>query len=248
MTQPFGFTFNEQAAEAAKNAGTGTGISTTGAYDCVINSAVLEFGKDGSQSQTLMISVESHGQKANYVRINFIGREGQQIFGYGLIMAMLWAAGVRNAQPQQRHTENGVEWYFPDLEGKQCGLVLQKVLTTKGDGSDGFKFEVRHVYQIASRKTYKEFSEQKPAQEIATLVEHLTDRDERAKGGPMNDRGGYGNRDPRVGDNSSWRGQQNGGGQSRGWVDPDAVPTSRLQQANRAAQPGPEDFDDGIPF
>lgn len=245
MNQPFGFTFNEQAAEAAKNAGATGGISKTGAYDCAITSAVLEFGKDGSKSQTLMISVDSHGQKANYVRINFIGREGQQIFGYGLIMAMMWAAGVRNAQPQQRNTDDGVEWFFPDLEGKTVGLFLQKVLTTKGDGTDGFKFEVRHVYQVASGKTYREFSEQKPAAEIQLLTDTMQDRDERQKGGAHHDRGGYGNRDPRQGDNSGWRGQ--GGQQSRGWVDPDAVPDSRLQQANRQQQ-NPADFDDGIPF
>jgi hypothetical protein len=45
-------------------------------------------------------------------------------------------------------TENGVEWHCPALVGKKVGLFLQKVLYTKGDGTDGYKFEVRHVFQL----------------------------------------------------------------------------------------------------
>jgi hypothetical protein len=49
----------------------------------------------------------------------------------GLISALLWAAQVKDAQPQQRQGQNGTEWFLPALEGKRAGFFLQKVLTTK---------------------------------------------------------------------------------------------------------------------
>jgi hypothetical protein len=44
----------------------------------------------------------------------------------GLISALLWAAQVKDAQPQQRQGQNGTEWFLPALEGKRAGFFLQK--------------------------------------------------------------------------------------------------------------------------
>ncbi|EHK8991122.1 hypothetical protein KCT17_003690 [Escherichia coli] len=231
MNQPMAFTFNE---EAAKKAGATGGITDTGAYEGNVLSAVYEFGKDGSQSQALVLSLDADGQKANFLRINFIGRDGQQTFGMGLISAIMWAAQVRSAQPQQVQGERGMEWRLPALEGKRIGLFLQKILTTKStDGSDSYKFEVRHVFQPGSRLTYAEFADKKPAETIAVLERTVKDKDERTTGGQQS---------------RGWGApQQSGGGWGGQQHDPNAVPDSRLQQANRGANQPPQ-FDDDIPF
>jgi hypothetical protein len=126
MNQPISFTWNQQSAEAALKAGSSAGISETGAYEGVITSAVYEFGKDGSQSQALVLSLDADGQKANFLRINFLGRDGSQTFGMGLIAAIMWVAQVKDAQAQQRQGQSGPEWCLPALEGKRVGLFLQK--------------------------------------------------------------------------------------------------------------------------
>lgn len=238
MNQPISFSWNQQAADAALKAGASAGISETGAYEGNILSAVYEFGKDGSQSQALVLSIDADGQKANFLRINFLGRDGSQTFGMGLIAAIMWAAQVRDAQPQQRQGQNGTEWYLPALEGKRVGLFLQKILTTKQDGSgDSYKFEVRHVFQPVSRLTYKESKEQAPAETIATLERTVKDKDERRPHDQS--RGGWGA-------NSG----QNNGGWGNQSHDPNSVPDSRLQQAARqhAQQQAAPEFDDDIPF
>jgi hypothetical protein len=74
MNQPVAFSWNKQASEAALKAGATAGITDTGAYEGDILSAVYEFGKDGSQSQALVLSIDVNGQKANFLRINFLGR------------------------------------------------------------------------------------------------------------------------------------------------------------------------------
>lgn len=67
--------------------------------------------------------------------------------------------------------------------GKKVGLFLQKVLYTKNDNSDGYKFEVRHVFQPGTRKTYAEHAENAPAETIAALELSMKDKDERTHGG-----------------------------------------------------------------
>ena len=70
----------------------------------------------------------------------------------GLVSALMWVAQVKQAQPQQVQGQNGIEWHCPALVGKKVGLFLQKVLYTKNDGGDGYKFEVRHVFQPGTVK------------------------------------------------------------------------------------------------
>ncbi len=234
MNQPVAFSWNKQASEAALKAGATAGITDTGAYEGDILSAVYEFGKDGSQSQALVLSIDVNGQKANFLRINFLGRDGSQTFGMGLISALLWAAQVKDAQPQQRQGQNGTEWFLPALEGKRAGFFLQKVLTTKQDGSDSYKFEVRHIFQPGSRLTYKEYFEKTPAETIATLERTVKDKDDRKPHDQS--RGGWGA--PNTQNSGRWGAPQN---------DPNAVHDSRLQQAMRQQNQTPE-FDDDIPF
>ncbi|MGY9986507.1 hypothetical protein ACTM13_04005 [Citrobacter freundii] len=237
MNQPISFTWNQQSAEAALKAGSSAGISETGAYEGVITSAVYEFGKDGSQSQALVLSLDADGQKANFLRINFLGRDGSQTFGMGLIAAIMWAAQVKDAQAQQRQGQSGPEWCLPALEGKRVGLFLQKILTTKQDGSgDSYKFEVRHVFQPGSRLTYKEFTDKTPAEAIATLERAMKDKDDRKP--HDSSRGGWG------------APTHSGGGWGGNQQDPNAVPESRLQQANRQVSQNNQhpQFDDDIPF
>lgn len=236
MNQPISFTWDQQSAAAALKAGSAAGFSETGAYEGDITSAVYEFGKDGSQSQALVLSLDADGQKANFLRINFLGRDGSQTFGMGLIAAIMWVAQVKNAQAQQRQGQNGPEWFLPALEGKRVGLFLQKLLITKQDGSDSYKFEVRHVFQPGSRLTYKEFTEKTPAEAIAALERTMKDKDDRKP--HDSSRGGWGAH------------SNNNGGWGNNQTDPNSVPDSRLQQANRQVSQSNQhpDFDDDIPF
>lgn len=228
--QPMGFTFD---AEAAKKAGTSAMINETGAYEGVILHAHYSFGTD-SQSETLELSFESNGLKANYLRINYVNREGEKTFGMDTVSALLWAAGVREAQPQQRQTPEGMVWALPAIEGKTVGLVLQKELRTKTtDGSDTYQMNIRHVFQAKTRLTYAELSDKVPAEAIDKLMLTLKDADKRqpaangaapgARGGPAGNR--YANQTQQQHSNL----QRAAGGRSQ-------------QQATT-----PE-FDDDIPF
>jgi len=168
--QPMSFKFDP---EAAKKAGT-MGISENGAYEGVIASAIYTFGKDGSQSQALEISLDSNGAKANYLRINYLGKDGEPTFGMGLISALMWAAGIKEAAPVQIQGPEGVEWHNQALVGKSVGLVLQKTLYPKADGKDGYRMEIRQAFKCGTRKTSAEHAENAPAEAVDKMVAALT--------------------------------------------------------------------------
>lgn len=231
MSQPMSFAWNADAAEQAKKAGSTGAISDTGAYEGVITSAIYSFGRDDSQSQALELSFDADGVKANFLRINFIGKDGQQTFGMGLISALMWAAQIKQAAPQQVPTPEGFEWHCPALEGKRVGLFLQKILRTKDDGSESYRMEVRHVFQPGTRRTYAEHADNAPAEAIAALEKTMKDRDDRARNAPHSGSHGSAPRSNPYGTGNPYE-RQNG------------IPQSRLQQ-RPAAEP---DFDDDIPF
>lgn len=237
MNQPMSFVWNPEGAEMAKKAGAAGGISETGPYEGVITSAIYTFGRDGSQSQALELSFDSNGGKANYLRINFIGKDGQQTFGMGLVYALMWVAQVKGLQAAEAQGEQGPEWHCPALIGKRVGLFLQKVLYTKNDGADGYRFEIRNIFQPGTKRTYAEYSENAAAEAIATLEATMKDRDERQ----------------RAPQHSGTRGGAQGSPYANGnpYAAQNGVPQSRLQQAanqRTAAAQQPPEFDDDIPF
>jgi len=220
------FTFND---ESARTAGAG-GASETGAYTGIISSAIFTCGRD-SQSEAMEFCIDSDVGKINYLRINFVGREGQPLkHGTALINAIMGLTKVKQLNATEIvNGEGEVELHSKELEGKSIGLVLQKVLYTKNDGSDGYKLDPKQAFSANTGKTYKEAIDNAPAEAVDKLLAVLKDKDER------------------VANDNQFSGQQQrsmiNNGQSN-------VPQSRLQQAaqqHQAAQAEP-DFDDDIPF
>lgn len=224
------FTFDD---ESARTAGAG-GASETGAYAGNISAAIFTTGRD-SQSEAMEFSIDSDVGKINYLRINYKGREGQPLkHGAALINAIMGLTKVKQLNAVEMTNGDGeIELHCKELEGKPIGFVLQKILYTKNDGGDGYKFDVKQVFGANTRKTYKEAIDNTPAEAVAKLLAVLKDKDERiANDAP----------------------QHSGSQQQRSMLGNNAnqQPQSRLQQAsanrqNQNTQSVP-DFDDDIPF
>lgn len=232
MSQPI-FTFDPEAAKAAGPSGASEG----GAYSGLIKTAVFSRARDAeSQSQSMEFSLDADVGSINYLRVSFIGRDGNPLRGgNAMIQAIMGLTKVKALHATEVRNEQGeIEYHCKELEGKPIGFVLQKVLYTKTGGGDGYRFEIRQAYGPQTRKTYKEAMENLPAEVVDKLVASLTDKDERQ---PQNQ-------------THSGHGSMLGGGTNNGWSQPQQ-PQSRLQQAagnrNQQQQQVP-DFDDDIPF
>ena len=84
-----------------------------------------------------------------------------------------------NTLSQQQKGEYSIA---PEFTGKQIGLLLQKILTSKMDGSDSYKFEIKLAFLPQTRQTLKEALGREPAVVVDQWAASLTVKDERKKG------------------------------------------------------------------
>lgn len=222
--------------ESAKAAGP-SGASETGAYTGTIRAALLTHGAN-SESQSIEFSVDADVGTINYLRVSFIGRDGNPLRGgTAMINAIMGLTKVKALHATEVQNEQGeIELHCRELEGKPIGFVLQKVLYTKNDGGDGYRFEIRQAFGTNTRKTFKEAIDNLPAEAVDKLVASLSDKDERVQsgsGGPA-----------MTGQNSNQPRSMLGGQQQQ--------QQSRLQQnaggRGNQQQQTPPPFDDEIPF
>lgn len=177
MNQPT-FIYNQEQAVKAGNA---QFINETGAYLCKIISA--EYVKSSGGALSLEFSVETQeGLKGNYLSVYYQGKDGQPLQGgHNMIQAIM---GCTNVQALTEQFSNG-RMYALELSDKYIGLMLQKVLRLKQDGSETYNFQILCPFIAKTRKTLSEHIENKPAERIDWLVAHTKDRDERSKQQPQ---------------------------------------------------------------
>lgn len=173
MTQTI-FTYNQ---EQAIKAGNSSFIAETGAYICRIISA--EYVQSQSGALSLELTVETkEGLRGNYLSIYYQGKDGSPLqSGHNMIQAIMGVTRV--AELTRQFKDNKA--YAPQLEGKYIGLMLQKVLRTKQDGSDTYGFQILCPFFHNTQKTLAEHLENKPAERIKWLIEHIKDKDDRKK-------------------------------------------------------------------
>lgn len=171
MSQPM-FTYNQ---DAGVNAGVSNYINETGAYQGRIVSAEWVQAKSGSAGVEFSFE-SSDGLKANYLTLYYRKADGSEIKGMAAMLnAIMGCCKVSALTSVLR----GDKYFCPELENKSVGLVLQKVLTTKQDGSDSYKFEIRIPFIPQTGKTLAEQIGNKDAITVSKMASTLTDKDER---------------------------------------------------------------------
>lgn len=170
------FTYNE---EAALTAGQGGFINETGSYVLTITEAALKQSEKGARF--IEFSGESDdGRKVQYLNVCTQKNDGtENKFGANVIHAMMGCAGVKQLTQQMLSASNFVA---PEFHGKKLGLVLQKVLTSKRDGSDSYQMEIRIPFIAQTGQTLKEKAEGKNPETIGHMLSILKDKDNRKKG------------------------------------------------------------------
>lgn len=173
MNQPI-FTYDQNAA---MKAGQSSFINETGAYVGKITQAKWTQSQGGAKALELSFEDEN-GAKADYLSIYYTNRNGEDLqYGNNMIQAIMGCVGAKQLT---QAPYNGHQ-IAPELTGKKIGLMLQKVLRLKQDGSETHSFQILCPFSSQSRKTLAEHAENKPAERIDWLVANTKDKDERAK-------------------------------------------------------------------
>lgn len=168
------FSYDENKA---LQGGVGAFVNRTGAYKGKITLAKWTRSQLGAEA--LELSFESdQGEKVDYLTIYYQGKDGKSIdFGVNLIQAIMGCTGVKNLS--RLPTEQAL--LCPELQLKPIGLFLQKVLYTKQDGSDGYRFQVITPFSPKSGKTLSEYRNNEDAKRVPDLIATMKDKDEREK-------------------------------------------------------------------
>lgn len=170
------FTYNH---EAALTAGQGGFINESGAYVLTITEAALTTSSGGAKA--IEFSGESDdGRKVQYLSVYVSKKDGSEnTFGVNMVHAIMGCAGVKQLTNQMKAAG---QFVAPEFAGKRVGLVLQKILRSKNDGSDTYGLEIRLPFIAQTRQTLLEKAEGKSAEAVDRMVAGLKDKDERKKG------------------------------------------------------------------
>lgn len=165
--------------ESALTSGASNYITEGGPYIGSISEAKYVFGKNGKQSAGLELTLSTDSGDAKYLSVWYQKADGTvNQYGYSLVQSMMGLCKL-NTLTQQA---NGDYSIAPEFTGKQIGLLLQKILTSKQDGSDSYKMEIKLAFLPQTRQTLKEALGREPAVVVDQWAASLTVKDERKKG------------------------------------------------------------------
>lgn len=174
-------TYNQ---DLAAKAGGGDYVSQGGPYICTIVEAKFVTAKTGSSGVEFSVTTKD-GLKANYLSVYYAkapaaqGQPGEPISGgLSCLNAIMGIIGAKQMTAVQR----GKEWFCTEFENAEVGLFLQKKLTSKGDGSDSYGFEIKVPFCPKTRRTMREIIESKNPQTIDRMEASYSDINERKTG------------------------------------------------------------------
>lgn len=170
------FQYNQEAAMACRES---FGITESGAYTGKLSAKYVQ-GSNGSKSAGIEFSLDGEQGKLNYLTAWYQKKDGTcNDSGFNLVNAMMGLLKIQALTSKQV----GEDWVYPEFEGKQIGLVVQKELFTKNNGSEGYKFEIVMPFSAQSRKTLKEALANAPATAVDKMLPLLRTKDNRTNQG-----------------------------------------------------------------
>lgn len=172
---------------AARQANANNYIDQSGKYIGVFTLAEAVTSKKGTEGIEFSFKSDE-GQQANYLTLWTYNERGEALYGFKVLSAIMTVMGVSELQPKQAIIKdaNGQSRQvigFPALHNKPVGLVLQKVLYTKNDGKDGYKFNIFAPFNAATELTAKEMLDGvTQPKALGGMIASLKDKDERTGG------------------------------------------------------------------
>lgn len=172
---------------AARQANANNYIDQSGKYLGEFTLAEAVTSKKGTEGIEFSFKSDE-GQQANYLTLWTYNERGEALYGFKVLSAIMTVMGVKELQPKQATIKdaNGQPRQvvgFPALHNKPIGLVLQKVLYTKNDGKDGYKFNIFAPFQVNTELTAKEILDgATQPKALAGIIASLKDKDERTAG------------------------------------------------------------------
>lgn len=174
------YALDTDAAKQADNGG--ARINETGKYIGQFAKAKKVISKQGTEG--IEFSFEAtNGQTADYLTVWTINKDGEQIYGYKQLMALMTCLKVRNIETKAGEVEEydsvakqvvkAKAEIFPALMGKPIGVLLQMEEYEKKDGTVGEKAAFAGFFDPQTEQTAAEILEKREAGALANMVSRL---------------------------------------------------------------------------
>lgn len=184
------FTYNQQSGESA---GAAAYINETGKYVGQILQAEYVISSNKGTKGLEFTFQAADGAKANYLTAWYEKSDGSQIkMGMDMINAIMGCTKTQGLTTASVAGANGAVNVAPELANKPIGLVLQKTLKSKQDGSDTYSFDIRMPFIANTGKSLKEQMSGQDAKIIDNMMKTLKDKDERTNQNAQGGSGGNG--------------------------------------------------------
>ena len=176
------YALDTQAAKKADQSG--SRINELGKYTGKFTQAEDITARTGTKG--IALRFDANGQNAN-LPIYVQRANGEQIMGFQTLMAIMTCLGLRNITPKpgtvtqwdndaRKEVEREAQ-VFPDLCGKEIGLLLETEDYTKQDGSTGTRMVIAGIFQAKTDLTASEILDRKTTPEVLPkLVARLRHR------------------------------------------------------------------------
>ena len=167
----FVFGYDQEAALRAGQAGVQTGADIF----------TIESGeyREHNGYKSLNLTVINQGGSKTFIDLTY--QDAQQKAWTGNVNHINALIGLLGLQGISSAQGDGGKWFAPELVGKTLGLVIQKRLFTKGDGTDGQGMNLVMSYDPQTVQTLKEKIDGSQAAAVNKILETLSDKDDRKK-------------------------------------------------------------------
>jgi hypothetical protein len=190
MSAPLAYNLDTKLAREGSGS-TGGRVDEPGAHIGTIIKAKAITAKSGATG--IEIDFETDGKKtANGLQLYTHNKDGQPIFGEKQVHALMTCLKIRGITPRPGTVKEFdydakamVErqaTIYPEMMGKKVGIVLQKEIYTKNDGSDGERFNFFCPFAAETNQLAAEVLDQRPAEQLERLVATLRVKDGRRSG------------------------------------------------------------------
>ena len=165
-----------------------TRIDTTGAYAGYFNEVRYVTSKKGTKGIEFKFVCDATDQTAEYMTIWTHNKDGDEIYGFKKLHALMCCAKVRELTKVDgigkvwedgKQVEKSIE-ICPELTNIPIGVVLQKEWYTKNNGQDAYRMQLHAFYNHESKLMATEMLDKSDsAQELNNLLDWLDDEDNR---------------------------------------------------------------------
>lgn len=167
-------------AEARKADNFSSVIKDSGKYVGVITRAEKLVSKNGVQGLGLSFKTDD-GASANYLDIYMVKPDGEKLFGFNTVQALLCCLRLKNADEgeirferwnkEERRMAPTTAPGYPAMMGKRIGFVLQKEIQTHSmTGADTERLNIVGVFEAATGLTSSEILDGKTKAEKIDII------------------------------------------------------------------------------